>query len=298
MKKIICLVLSAIVLNISINAQEIDCTVDIITEALSQEHIMNLETFSHRIMDYINSNKFSDVDWEGPKIPVSIQIQLVPIGMRNYSANMFITSKRTISEEKDEAVVNMRFEDMGKWNFEYSSGLSLSFDYNRYDNLSSILDFYMLIIIGLDLDTYQELDGDGCFRRAKNIFDLASAYNAPGWGMSTSDYGRYTLISDLSSPRLDGFRRLVLEYYIDGLELLEFDREEALANIASTINEMANFRERYITPSHYMEAWFFSKCTEFCDLFRGYSDRKVFRNLIYLDPTNTVRYEAARDSKR
>ena len=302
MKKIIYFVSFAVILvasnHFSIKAQEIECTVDIVTESLSQEHIMNLESFKSKIMDYVNSNKFSDVDWEGPKIQVSISIQLVPIGTKNYSANMFISSKRTISEETDKSAVNMQFEDMGKWNFEYSSGISLSFDYNRYDNLSSIIDFYMLIIIGLDLDTYQELSGDGCFRRAKNIFDVAALYNAHGWSTHSTDYGRFTLISDLVSPRMDGFRKLVLEYYLDGLELIEHNKDEALKNMAYTIDAMADFRERYINPSHYMEAWFLTKCNELCDLFRGYSDKKVFRNLMFLNPTNTVRYEAARDNKR
>jgi len=298
MKKIIILFLSVSVLTISVNAQEIECIVDVVTESLSQEHTMNLESFKSKIENYINSNKFSDVDWEGPKIPVSISIQLIPIGQKNYSANMFIVSKRTISEENDGAAVNMKFEDNGKWNFEYSMGLSLSYDYNRFDNLSSILDFYMLIIIGLDLDTYDELGGDGCFRRAKNIFDLASLYNAHGWSSYSTDYGRYTLIGDLSSPRLDGFRKLVLDYYLDGLELLQFDRAEALENIAYIINKMADFKERYIAPSHYIDAWFFTKCNELCDLFRGYSNSRVFRNLMYLDPINTIRYEAAKDNKR
>jgi len=297
-RKIISLILFSILLTFVSKAQEIECIVDVVTESLSQEHKMNLESFKYKIEDYINSNKFSDVDWEGPKIPVSISIQIVPTGQRTYAANMFIISKRTISEEKEEAAVHIRFEDNGKWNFEYSPGLSLSFDYNRFDNLSSILDFYMLLVIGLDLDTYEELGGDGCFRRAKNIFDLASMYNAPGWASFSTDYGRHTMIGDLSSPRLDEFRRLVLDYYLDGLEMLQFDREEALENMAYTINKMADFKERYITPSHYMDSWFFTKCNEFCDLFRGYSDGRLFRNLLYLDPINTVRYEAARDNKK
>lgn len=298
MKKIVYLILLLTSFSVTSKAQEIECQVDIVTESLPREHIMNLETFKGKITDYINSNKFSDVEWEGPKITVVISIQLSPIGAKNYSANLFIAAKRTISDEDDEEVTAMMFEDQGKWNFEYSGSLSLSFDYNRYDNISSILDFYMLIIIGLDLDSYSELGGDRCFQRAKNIFDIASLHNAHGWGTYSDEYGRHTLIGDLTSPRLDGFRKLVLEYYLDGLELLKFQNDEALSNIASTINAMANFKERYINRSHYIDAWFFTKCNELCDIFKGYPDKRVFSNLIYLDPTNTIRYEAAKENKR
>jgi len=299
MKKIINLILLSVAFSFYANAQEIECTVEVVTEGLSQDHTMNLESFKSTIENYINSNKFSDVDWEGPKIPVNISIQLTPIGSQNYSANMFIASKRTISDETDEAVTAMMFEDRNNWNFEFSSGLSLTYDYNRYDPVSSILDFYMLLVIGVDLDSYGELDGDGCFRRAKNLFDMAELRaNISGWGRSTSDFNKYTLISDLVSPRLDGFRKLILEYYFDGLELLKSDRTKALENMANTINAMADFKERYINPSHYIDAWLYTKCNEFCEMFKGYSDTRLFRNLMFLDPTNTSRYEAARDNKK
>jgi hypothetical protein len=298
MKKITYLILLLICFTISTKAQEIQCSLDIVTEGISQDHIINLESFKSTIEDYINSNRFSDIDWEGPKIPVSISIQLMPIGKQNYSANMFIISKRTISEEDEEAVTAMMFEDRGKWNFEFSSGVSLSYDYNRYDNIASILDFYMLMIIGIDLDSYGELDGDKCFQRAKNIFDIGALHSAPGWSSYTTDYGRHTMVGDLNSPRLDGFRKLVLEYYLDGMELLKSNKTEALSNIENTINSMADFKERYMNSSHYMDSWFYTKCNELCDLFRGYKNTKVFRNLMFLDPTNTSKYEASKDNKK
>jgi hypothetical protein len=44
------------------NAQEIEATVDIVTENLQYEHAMHIEAFKFTIENYINSNKFSDVE--------------------------------------------------------------------------------------------------------------------------------------------------------------------------------------------------------------------------------------------
>lgn len=278
-------------------AQEIDCEVNLITEGLNYEQQSELSSFKSAIENYVNTNKFSNVDWEGPKILVSISIQLIPSGRDMYSANMFIVSKRSLPQE-DLSSVAMQFEDRGKWNFEYRNGLSLSYDYMRYDNIASVIDFYMLMIIGLDLDSYGELDGDQCFQRALNIQQLAANRNANGWEDLSGNYGRQTMINNLSTPRLDAFRKLVFEYYVDGLDIYYEDKAKALKNVSRTIHKMADFKERYVDNSYYFDSWFASKCQELCEIFRGYKDDpKLFRDLFYMDPTNTVRYEAARDTK-
>ena len=284
--------------NKELKSQEIEATVNLVTEGMLNEHLQNIETFSNTLESYINSNQFSNVEWEGPKIQVSISIQLTATGRNTYSANLFIVSKRNILGQDEASSVAMMFEDKGNWSFEYNNNSSLSFDFMRYDNIASIIDFYMLIIIGLDLDSYGELDGDPCFTRAKNIFNVAVNRNAPGWESYSQNYGKQTLINDLTSPRLDAFRKLMFEYYVDGIDVIAEDKPKALRNLAKVINGMADFKERYLNQINLVELFFFTKCQEICELFSGYKENpKVFRNLMYLDPTNTVRYETARDAK-
>jgi hypothetical protein len=283
---------------VKLYSQEIEATVEVVTEGLTNDQKIQVDALRYTIDNYVNSQSFTGESWDGPKIPVSIGMQVSVLGTNNYSANLFIASRRTVSEEDGTSVINMKFEDNGKWNFEYSQGLTLSYDFNRYDNIASILDFYMLIIIGLDLDTYGELDGDFYYQRAKRVFDVASNQNATGWSPYATDYGRSTLINELISPRFDDFRKLIFSYYVDGVDLLATDRETALSNIADVIHGIADFKERYFSPSHILDLFFASKCQEICELFKGYTaDPKVFRDLMFLDPTNTVRYEAARDGK-
>jgi len=292
---IICLLFSKSVLV----SQEIEATVTLNTEGMPTEQLQSIEFFKITLERYLNSQKFSNVDWEGPKISVSISIQLTSMGRNNYAANLFIAAKRTIDEKDERSSTSMMFEDKGKWAFEYTDGLSLSYDFTRHDPIASILDFYMLIVIGLDLDSYGELDGDQCFQRAKQIFDIAVTRMAGGWQSFSDEYGRHTLIADLINARLDPFRKLIFEYYVDGLDLMDEDRQQALKNIAGTIGRMADFKERYLNQSHLMDLFFYAKCNELCELFRGNKDHpKIFRDLMFLDTRNTVRYEAARDGKR
>lgn len=285
---------------IFIKAQEIDPIVTLDTELLSNEQLQNVESLKSNLEEYLGSQSFTNQEWEGPKIPVSITIQLTGGGSSGsvFSANMFIVSKRGILGKEEGTTVAMQFIDR-KWSFEYRSNASLSYDPNRYNPITSVLDFYMLVIIGLELDSYGELDGNDAFRRANNLLNVALNAGAGGWTSSSErEFTRRTLIYELTNARFDDFRKLMFEYYIDGIDMLTTDKEKALDNIAYTISQMADFKERYVNPSHLLDVFFHAKSKELAELLRGYKkDMRVFRNLIFLDTPNTSLYEAARDGK-
>ncbi len=280
------------------SAQEIEAVVSIDTEMLSSEQLQRIDNLKNNLEDYLNSQSFTGKQWEGAKIPVGITLQLSGSGRNTFAANMFIVSKRAILGEEDGSSVAMKFIDK-KWNFEYNQNSSLSYDPNRFDNITSVLDFYMLVIIGLDLDTYGELDGSSAFSRALNILNLAVNNNSNGWvSYSDKEFTRQTLINELTNARFDKFRTLMFDYYYDGIDMLTTNREDALDNISNTIDEMADFKERIVVPSHIMDNFFYSKSQELAELFKGYKkNQKVFRNLMFLDTPNTPLYEAAKEEK-
>ena len=155
----------------------------------------------------------------------------------------------------------------------------------------------MMLIIGMDLDSYGELDGNVAFDRAKQVLLLGANQGVDGWGTyaAPGELTKYTLISELTDPRYHNFRKLITELYLDGMDLLAKNKQKALGNIAQTISKMADFKEkRMVGPSAFLQMFFDTKSREFAALFKGYPDGKVFDNLIYLDPTNAHIYNEAR----
>ncbi len=305
LKKIIFVLVIALYSTGLLISQEIEATVSLnIDERLASEQVQRVESLKYDLEEYINSQSFSGETWEGPKIPVNLMIQLSPVNPNNtspgnvYAANLFIVSKRSILGDNEATSVAMKFIDK-KWMFEYSQSSAMSYDPRRFDVLTSLIDFYMLIIIGLDVDSYGELDGDVCFRKASEIFNIGANAMAEGWeSYSQNEYGRQTIIRDLTNPRLDNFRKLIFEYYIDGMDMLATDKNKALDNIAATISKMADFKEKYIEPSNLMDSFMYTKSQEIAELLNGYTKNpKVFRDLMYLDASNTPLYESARDGK-
>jgi uncharacterized protein DUF4835 len=280
----------------NIYAQEIEASVSVDDQQITQENLFQISSLATGLEEYINNTSFTDIDWEGPKIPVDISIS-VQGGARNvFSARMIVTSKRYLDGTDYESSVVLRLFEQ-QWSFEYVNAASHSYNELVYNPFTTMIDYYMLLVIGADADTYGELDGTDVFDKARQICLLASG-KAPGFDTQSKpgEFTKYNLVTEFADLRFDTFRKLVFAFFVDGLDQLSTNREEALRAIAGVIGEMAEFKEKKLNgPSVVLQAFFDAKAIEIAQLFNGYEDEQLFKNLMYLDPSNTMKYENARD---
>ncbi len=296
MKTIILLIIAVFCLPIITSADEIEAHVSVNMEQLTQEQQINVSSMQSDVESYLNSTQFTDIEWEGPAIPVDVLIFLTGGSNYKYSARIFISAKRYIYGSEG-ATVTMKFIDE-KWSFEYARNAVFSYDPNRFHEFSSLLDYYMLLIIGLDSDTYEDGSGYTIYEKAKNIVRLGNAENADGYQTYSQpgDYTRYNFVNELTDPTFDTFKTLMFEYYVDGLDQMAVNKEESLGVLAEIISDMAEFKkQKLVRPSMLVSLWFASKYAELADMFKGYSDPQVFKDLIYLDPTNSSVYLEAQE---
>ncbi len=293
MKHYFIIILAFFAISMNAFSQEIEAQVSVNMEQLSQEARIDVSSMENDLERYINNQRFTDMDWDGPQIPVDITIVLAG-GNGSYSARMFIASKRYIYGQEGGTSVALKMVE-NNWSFRYQRGAMFSFNLNRFDELSSIIDFYMLLIIGFDLDSYNELGGTRVFERAKRITNIAANQNEQGFERFTNpgQFSKVALLTELTDPRMEPFRKLIFEYYYDGLDMMVEDRELAMQTAAYIIYEMAEFKEnKLMTPSLLLQVFFDSKYLELADLFKNYEDKEtVKKDLMYLDPTHTEKYK-------
>lgn len=296
MKTIIIMLFAAFCLPNLMTAGEIDAHVSVNMEMLTQEQQINVGSMQSDVESYLNSTQFTDIEWEGPAIPVDVAIFLTGGSNYRYSARVFISAKRYIYGSEG-ATVTIKFIDE-KWSFEYARNAMFSYDPNRFHEFSSLLDYYMLLIIGIDSDTYEDGSGYPIYEKAKNIVRLGNAENADGYQTyaQPGDFTRYNLVNELTDPTFDTFKTLMFEYYVDGLDQMAVNKEEALDVMAEIIGDMAEFkRKKLIRPSMLVSLWFATKFNELATIFKGYPSDQVFKDLIYLDPTNGSVYLEAQE---
>lgn len=277
------------------NSQEISANVVVNKERLSQENMININSLEVDITQYLNNQKFTSTDWDGPPIPVEINIVLSGGTNGNYGAQIFIIAKRYLNGNTNASSVTLKLVDE-KWSFNYSQGGFLTFNPLRFDNFVSLLDFYMLTIIGFDMDTYEELAGSNAYDIAKQICNLGAAANVDGYQTFTQpgEFNKFNLIKEFSDLNTEELRKLFFEFYVDGLDQMVINKEQGMNNLKAIIAKMADFkRNKQSGPSVVFQAFFDSKAQEIAEIFKGKNNKDVFDNLMYLDPGSSSIYRDA-----
>ena len=304
MKNIIYIVIATLLFSTNAYSQEIKAEVSVNMEQIEMEYRNDVSSLATDIERYINRTNFTSElgdDWEGEPIPISIQIMLSGGYNSNYIAQMYINSGRSIYGTKSGLSTALLLLEK-TWSFKYKRGAMLSYSRRYYDDLTTMMNFYMLMCIGFDLDTYSELGGSRTYNLAYQVQQLGASKGAPGYDsyVDEGDYSKCGMIAELTSPKYEPFRALVTEYYMDGLDMMAEDKATATQNLELIIRDMAKFkRDKLYKNSAIMLSFFHAKSDELISIFKDYDSLNdlVWEDLMYLDPANTMKYEDARDGK-
>lgn len=285
------------------SAQEVRATV--VVDALQlpvdkQEEVAGLEVELER---YVNGMQWYGDGWAGKPIDVTISIGFTEsVGERGYRAQLVFVSQRDIFQSASASPI-MRILDDG-WTFSYTRNQTLQQNTATYDDITSVIDFYVYIALGLDLDTYGFLAGDQLYERAATISRRGeletSAGRTIGWGRDAvggGGFSRYNLINELTNTRYQPIRRFLLNYHYNGLDRLAAYPERALDSLSSYIDNFVQVKDRLVSASTLIRIINDAKHIEFAGTFKGYSDKSIWAKLLYLDPTHQSVYESARDSR-
>ncbi len=290
----------SILLTVNSYSQEFKATVTVDMEQLDFESRTYVTNLKFDLENYLNNQRFTDITWDGPKIPIDISIYLTGGYKNRFSAQLIFVSRRVIRGTDNEgSSVALKLLDRN-WQFEYQTGAMLSYNPTRFNEFTSLIDFYALMALGYDFDTYGELDGTQYFNQARQIIQMGATLNKEGYKTyySPGELTRYSLISEMADPRYEDFRKLIFAYYVDGLDVMVTDKEKGLNNLESIITELANFKKSKLSgPSVFLQIFFDAKAQEIAQLFKGKQSSSVWNNLIYLDPTNTMMYQDAMNNK-
>ena len=174
-------VLLLVLVSSSLNAQELNCDVELNREQLTNAAFNYVAELEPALETYINEYQWTDEEFlEQEKIDCQMQI-IFNNGSNDFrfAAEIIITARRPIYntiQQTNTLIINDQF-----WNFSYTQGTNLIHDELQFDDLVSFIDFYCHFIIGLDYDTFAQNAGNPNFTKAQNILDTAQSTGSVGW---------------------------------------------------------------------------------------------------------------------
>lgn len=278
-------------------AQELDPIVDVDVSSLNIDVRDRVTNFKQDVQNYLSKTKFTDevivndVKSKPYKIKCNFQFFFkTSSGFDSYDAQVVITSQRHIYKTPNFTQI-LRIKDES-WSFNYTKGQTFYHDEFKYNNLTSFLDYYAYLIIGMDDDSWEPELGTQRFQKAQNTVNLAIA-NSDGKGWidnSILKQSRNVYPSELLNSKYNDFRKGVWIYHFAGLDSLQWNKRLALEKIAQAIELIGKVKKTEIR-SFTVKAFFEAKYLEIATTLVDYYDKTIYRKLMDIDPDHSAIYE-------
>jgi hypothetical protein len=293
MKKILFIVLMWI--SHGVNAQELFCNVQVNASQIQTSDRKVFQTLQTAIYEFVNNTKWTDASVKNEeRIECTFLINIKEkVSNDEYKASIQIQSTRPIYGTSYKSTM-LNYLD-NNFRFRYLEYQSLEFNENtNLSNLTSVLAYYVYIVLGLDFDTFSEYGGAPYYIKAQNIVNNAQNAREIGWKAFESDKNRYWLVHDLLDTRYEEIHNCYYRYHRVGMDMLSEKTEDGRYDITEALEELRGiYRDN---PSAFILKIFFDAKAD--EIIKIYSEAfpneqaRIVKLLTEIDPANSTKYQA------
>lgn len=275
-------------------AQEINCRVSILTPQIQATDKSVFQELQQAIFEFISNRNWTDDKFlaiERIECNMQITIKAWP-SQDEFEATMQLTVNRPIfGTSYDSPMINLNDES---FNFKYQRYQQLEYsETGNTSNLTSLLAYYVNIVLGVDYDSFSPLGGSVFFSKAQGIVNNMQSSPYPGWRAFDGTKNRYILAESLNNSKYRPIRNYFYNYHRKGLDMMTEKKEEAMNTITSSIEELRSVHREY-PNSMLMQLVFLAKADELVNLYsQAFPDAKnrVVAVLNEIDPGNIAKYQ-------
>ncbi|MBT4882302.1 MAG: DUF4835 family protein [Flavobacteriales bacterium] len=292
-KLLVCLLLVASI--VDVGAQELLCNVRVNSSQVQTSDRKVFQTMQTAIYEFINNKKWTSANIQNEeRIECTIMINISKkISNDEFEGSIQIQSTRPIYGTSYKSTLfnyldnNFRFKYLEYQSLEFSEATHMS-------NLTSVLAFYINIILGLDFATFSEDGAYEYFNVAQKIVSNAQNARETGWKAFESDKNRYWLAHDLMDQRYSDFHTCMYRYHRMGMDKLAEEPDDARFEITEALESLKSiYREN--TSAFILKLFFDAKSDEIIKIYsEAFPNEKarISKTLMEIDPSHSSKYQA------
>lgn len=206
--------------SVCINAQELNCKVNIIHTQVQGTNTSVFETLETSLNEFMNNRAWTELQFaENERIDCTLNItvkQHHPAENKFTCELLFQSSRPVYNSAYNTTVFSMKD---GDFNFTYQEFDQLEFNENMIDNnLTAMLAYYAYLFIGMDFDTMSPLGGTAILQKAESIVNSAQSLGETGWKAFDDSKNRHAIINDYLESSMEPFRQMQYKYHRLGLD--------------------------------------------------------------------------------
>jgi hypothetical protein len=248
-----------------------------------------------------NTNWTNHVYTQQERIECSIFINITEeINSGEFKGTMQVQSQRPVFGSSYHTVM-LNFSD-NDIQFKYNEYDKIEFNENTHtSNLSSLIAYYVYLIIGLDYDSFSPRGGTEYFQKAQKIVSNAQNEIGAGWkAFDGNRRNRYWIVNNILNSRYSNVRSAYHIYHRLGLDRLSERPSEAREQVAQALTDIQKvFRDKPDPYLTYLKLFFDAKADEIVNIFsQGPMPDKVrvYNILAEIDNANESKYKAIKES--
>jgi len=159
--------------------------------------------------------------------------------------------------------------------FVFSQFDQLNFNEEVVDNqLTALIAYYALLVIGIDLDTFSPLGGTDVLQRCLLLVNNAQNFEYPGWKAFEDSRNRFAFINDYMEEAMKPFRQLQYDYHRKGLDEMAQNVERGRTNVTTALEEGLKKAHQERPLSLLPQIWTECKKDELANIYKGKGTQK------------------------
>ncbi len=279
-------------------SQELNCRVSVNHSQIKTTNIQIFQAMQRDISEFLNQRRWTNYVFNNhERIDCSILITVIEFdGVSHFTGTIQVTANRPVFDASL-TTSTFKFKEKDKsFSFDYMENQPIEFNESTYtDELSSVLAFYVYMILGADFDTFSELGGTEWYEKAQNIVSNAQSTTYNAWkSMGTNhEDNRYFLAKFLTSPNFRPYRQAQYKYHRLGLDAMTSDIASGRQAVTEAINLMKQVYQK--KPNNVLiNNWLEAKRREIINIYSEAPQsevKRVVQVMKLIDVTNSDMYD-------
>jgi hypothetical protein len=278
-----------------VRSQEFICQVSVNSPQVEGTEKKVFQTLQTQLYEFINNRKWTNYIYKPEeRIECSIMITITDrVSTDQFKAKANIVLQRPVYKTSyNTNLLNLVDKD---FDFKYVEYESLDYSDDAFtSNLTSMIAYYVYIMLGVDADSFSKFGGTPYFEKARGVVNAAQNTPEKGWKAYESLKNRYWLVENLMNSTYSQFREGIYSYHRTGLDVMSENMDLGRVGINDCL-EYVQKVNREKTGLYIIQLFVDAKRDELINIYTQAAPMdktKAINMLKEIDPANSSRYQA------
>ena len=261
---------------LGINAQELQVKVNVNHSKIQGTDASVFENLQQTMEQFMNERTWTELQFQkNERIQVNLNITVNKYNRNenHFECTALIQANRPVYNSTYISTLYNNRDD--NFNFDFQQFDQLNFAEENIDNqLTALLAYYAMLLIGLDLDSFSPMGGTDVLQRCLVLVNNAQNLGFPGWKSFEDNRNRFAIINDYLDEAMKPFRQLQYDYYRKGLDEMANNAERGRSEISAALENDLQKAHQDKPLSLLPQIWTDYKKDELANIYKGKGTQK------------------------